>query len=250
VASAIIVTLGRRGRALSSSGAIAGIVLGTIATAAGWSWTVLLIALFLSANLLSRYQQRRKDAVMGEIIEKGGERDAWQVAANGGVFALAAVASLAHPSAIWLPLAAGSISASTADTWATEIGTLALLPPKSITSGRPVPPGTSGGVTWLGTAAALAGSAYIAFLVLLVGWGMRAAGAAIVGGLVGSLVDSIVGATVQRRRWCSRCEKATERAVHRCGTITTPAGGIQWIDNDAVNAIATITGAVAGLLSS
>jgi uncharacterized protein (TIGR00297 family) len=242
----VIVTLARRGRTLSPGGAVAGVVLGTIATAAGWGWTVLLIALFLSGNILSRYQERRKEESLGEITEKGRERDAWQVAANGGVFALAAAASLVHPSMLWLPVAAGSISASTADTWATEIGTLSPSAPRSITSGLAVPPGTSGGVTWLGTTAALAGAMCIALLALLSGWGIRAAAAAVVGGLTGSIVDSIVGATIQRRRWCDRCNKSTERGVHICGTATRRVGGIGWIDNDAVNAISSITGGLAG----
>lgn len=238
--------LARRGRTLSPGGAVAGVVLGTIATAAGWGWTILLIALFLSGNILSRYQRRRKEESLGEIVEKGRERDAWQVVSNGGVFALAAVASLLHPSILWLPVAAGSISASTADTWATEVGMLSPSPPRSITSGLAVPPGTSGGVTWLGTTAALAGAMSIALLALLSGWGARAAAAAVVGGITGSIVDSIAGATIQRRRWCDRCNKSTERGVHICGTVTRRVGGIRWIDNDAVNAISSITGAVAG----
>jgi uncharacterized protein (TIGR00297 family) len=180
------------------------------------------------------------------VAEKGRERDAWQVLANGGVFAMIAIASLIHPSSAWLPIAAGSISASTADTWATEIGTLSNRPPRSITSGLVVPTGTSGGVTWLGTSAALAGAATIALLVIILGWGPRVAVAALVGGMTGAIVDSIAGATIQRRRWCDRCNKSTERAVHRCGTTTRPAGGVSWIDNDAVNVISSLTGAVAG----
>jgi uncharacterized protein (TIGR00297 family) len=207
---------------------------------------MLLIFLFVSANLLSRYQQRRKEAFLTGIVEKGGERDAWQVAANGGVFTLLAMAALAHPSAMWLPIAAGSISASTADTWATEIGTLSASPPRSITSRLIVPVGTSGGVTWLGTWAGLAGALCIALLALVFGWGVKAAAGAVVGGIAGSLVDSLVGATIQRLRWCDTCQKATERAVHGCGTKTRAAGGIEWIDNDVVNAISSITGAVAG----
>ncbi|HVD59419.1 MAG TPA: DUF92 domain-containing protein, partial [Gemmatimonadaceae bacterium] len=65
--------------------------------------------------------------------------------------------------------------------------------------------------------------------------------------IIGSLVDSLAGATIQRKQWCDRCQKVTERLVHTCGTITRPHGGIRWIGNDAVNAIASIAGAIAGL---
>jgi uncharacterized protein (TIGR00297 family) len=231
---------------LSSGGALAGVTLGALTAAAGWGWAILLIAFFVSANILSRYQAERKDAAFGEVVEKGRERDTWQVVANGGVFALTAAASLLYPSPAWLPVAAGSVSASTADTWATEIGTLSSSPPRSITSGKPVPPGTSGGVTRLGMFGALAGSTFIAVLSLLVGWGYRAAAGALIGGIIGSIADSLAGATVQRRRWCDECNKSTERAVHACGTKTRLVGGIRWIDNDAVNAICSIAGAIVG----
>src|SRR5688572_12277393 len=95
--------------------------MGVICTAAGWSWGVLLVALFISANSLSRYRRATKLVRVGDMVEKGGERDAWQVAANGGAFTAAAIAALIHPSPIWLPVAAGAIAASTADTWATEV---------------------------------------------------------------------------------------------------------------------------------
>jgi len=48
-----------------------------ICTAAGWSWAVILIAFFSSATLLSRYRAATRDALIGDMIEKGGERDAW-----------------------------------------------------------------------------------------------------------------------------------------------------------------------------
>ena len=208
----------------------------------------MLVALFVSVNALSRYHHSTKVARIGDMVEKDGERDAWQVAANGGVFTAAAIGSLIHPSPIWLPVAAGALAASTADTWATEIGTLAEHPPKLITTGEPVPAGTSGGVTWAGSLAGLAGAACIGILALLIGWGVRSAWAAVAGGIAGSFVDSVAGATFQRRRWCERCSKPTERLLHTCGTTTRPHGGIGWVDNDVVNAISSLTGAVVGLM--
>jgi uncharacterized protein (TIGR00297 family) len=215
---------------------------------AGLGWAVLLVTLFITANVLSRYRHSVKEARLGGVVEKGGERDAWQVAANGGTFTALAIASLVHPSSIWLPLGAGAIAAATADTWATEIGTLATHPPRLITTGKVVPTGTSGAVTWIGTFAGLMGAIFIAVVALIVGWGATAAWAAVAGGIAGSLVDSLVGATTQRRRWCDVCDKPTERLVHSCGTKTHPHGGIGWVDNDVVNAISSLTGAVVGSL--
>jgi uncharacterized protein (TIGR00297 family) len=248
VIAGVVTLTARRQHTLSRSGAAAGFVIGVICTAAGWSWALLLVTLFVSANALSRYHRSTKLARIGDMVEKGGERDAWQVAANGGVFTAAAIGALIHPSTIWLPLAAGAISASTADTWATEIGTLADHPPKLITTGEPVPTGTSGGVTWAGSLAGLAGAVSIGILALLAGWGLVSALAAVAGGIAGSIIDSVAGATFQRRRWCERCGKPTERLLHNCGRTTRPHGGIGWVNNDVVNALSSLTGAVVGLM--
>ena len=223
-------------------------MVGVICTAAGWSWALLLVTLFVSANALSHYHRSTRLARIADLVEKSAERDAWQVLANGGVFTVAAICSLVHPSPLWLPVAAGAIAASTADTWATEIGTLADHPPKLITTQEPVPTGTSGGVTWVGSFAALAGGACMGALAMLFGWGIRSAWAAVAGGIAGSLVDSVAGATFQRRRWCERCGKPTERLVHVCGSTTRLHGGIGWVNNDVVNTISSFTGAVVGLM--
>jgi uncharacterized protein (TIGR00297 family) len=180
-------------------------------------------------------------------IEKGIERDAGQVIANGGIFAALAVGALVDPTPVWLAAGAGAIAAATADTWATEVGTLGHAP-KLITTGKRVATGTSGAVTWRGTVAGLAGAACIAVVSLLSGWGERAALAAIAGGIIGSLVDSVLGATIQRQQWCDRCEQATERLVHSCGMITQRNGGISWIGNDTVNTLSSLTGAGVGAI--
>lgn len=248
VIAGLITFAARRQQTLSRSGAVAGFIVGVTCTAAGWSWGVLVVALFVSANSLSRYRRTTRLARVGATVEKAGARDAWQVAANGGLFTAAAISSLIDPSPIWFPVAAGAIAASAADTWATEIGTLADHSPKLITTREAVPPGTSGGVTWVGTFAGLAGATLIAVLALLTGWGLRSALAAVAGGIAGSLVDSFAGAAIQRRRWCDQCNKPTERLVHNCGTITSPHGGFGWVNNDVVNAIGSLTGAVVGLV--
>jgi uncharacterized membrane protein len=146
--------------------------------------------------------------------------------------------------------ALGALAASAADTWATEIGSLATTPPRSIISGRAVPAGTSGGVNLLGITAMFGGSAFVVLAARLLSIDAPVA-AGIAGGVCGALADSVAGATMQARRWCDRCEQGTEQMVHRCGTPTRHAGGLAAMDNDVVNLIATIVGgAVAALLAS
>lgn len=72
--------------------------------------------------------------------------------------------------------------------------------------------------------------------------------APLIGGVAGMLVDSLVGATVQERRWCATCERGTERLVHGCGAATAFAGGVRGVRNDFVNAVATTAGGAMSLL--
>lgn len=240
----LIAGAARRRRALSPSGAVAAALMGTVAVAAGWDWGALLVAFFLTSTLLSRVRRTRKESVLAAIVAKGDERDAIQVLANGAVFALAALAAIVLPGGPWRAAGAGALAAAASDTWATEIGLLALRAPRSIVTWRPVPPGTSGGVTVLGLFGAVLGAAFIEMIALGVHWSSHIAVAALAGGIAGSLADSVLGATVQQRRWCDRCRQATERAVHVCGTPTRLAGGLAWLDNDGVNAACTLVGAL------
>jgi uncharacterized protein (TIGR00297 family) len=246
LASAIAV-VARRARALSTGGAIAAAAVGTVAMAAGWGWGILLIAYFASSVALTRFRSMEKEARSGGRVDKGGPRDTAQVIANGGVFAATALAYSLDPQPAWQALAAGALAASAADTWATEIGMLSRAVPRSILGWSPVDPGTSGGVTTQGLLAGAAGAGFVAAVVSVVGWPALAALSALAGGVVGCVVDSIIGAALQARRWCASCGTATEQRIHRCGTVTAVTGGIRWLDNDGVNALSTFFGALTGL---
>ena len=209
----------------------------------------MLLAFYVSSTLLSQYRIDAKRARVGDVVEKGGDRDMWQVAANGGAFTAIALASAITHSPALFGAGAGAIAASAADTWATEIGTLSGQVPRSIVSLTPVSPGTSGGMTLAGLLGSLAGALFIALVAFALGWPQRAEIAAITGGIGGSLVDSVLGATLQSSRWCARCKVGTERAVHSCGTTTEAARGLSWIRNDMVNFICSVTGALVGYIA-
>lgn len=246
--SAAIALLAYRRHALSESGAVAAIVIATVCTSAGWSWAWLLISFFVSATALSKAGEAVKRSRMNDIVDKGGNRDAWQVLANGGVFAALALVSLYAHSAPIMGAAAAALAASTADTWATEIGALSRSMPRSILSMKTVPRGTSGGVTVTGIMASAAGAVFIASIARMSGWPSNAALGALAGGFTGSMLDSLLGAAFQEKRWCEQCDRGTERAVHTCGAKTSHAGGIQGLNNDLVNFLSSIGGAAVGYL--
>lgn len=248
VLSIMIAGVARRARSLSGSGTIAAIAVGTVCVAAGFAWGIMLLVFFGLSTALSHFRSGAKALRTESVVAKGGERDAWQVLANGGVFALSAALSLATSWPGWMSLGAGSLAASASDTWSTEIGTLSLAQPRSILSGRRVEPGTSGGVTFLGFVGALGGAASIAAAAVASGWPWRIAFAVLAGGVVGSTIDSLLGATLQARRWCDRCNAFTERAVHRCGAVTRLDGGVAWLDNDVVNVACAIAGGALALI--
>jgi hypothetical protein len=89
--AALIALAARLTRSLAPSGAIAAVILGTLAVAAGWSWGVLLIVYFASSSALSHFGRASKEGRTASVVAKSGARDAAQVLANGATFAAAAL---------------------------------------------------------------------------------------------------------------------------------------------------------------
>lgn len=248
--AAVVVRLGHLRGALSRDGAIAAAVVGTTTVAGGgWWWGVLLLAFFVSSSALSRLRPERA----GRVQARGQQRDAVQVLANGGIATAIAATGLLAPGqhdAARVALFCGAIAAVNADTWATELGRLSQATPWLITTGRRVTPGTSGGITPLGTAASALGALFIGGLAAL-GAGLGAvpaspwtllAGTA-VAGLTGSLVDSLLGATLQAGYRDRMTGHTTERRTDAGGAPNDLIRGIAWITNDVVNGAASLAGA-------
>lgn len=252
--SALIGGLAYRRQSLTAGGWLGAIIAGTSTFGfGGWTWGLLLIAFFVSSSALSRFKQQHKQQIAGEKFEKGGRRDLAQTMANGGIGALLAVAyGLSGEPLSLLALYAGVMATVTADTWATELGILSQHPPRLITSLRVTPPGTSGAISAAGTAASIAGAFFIGvcaqLLVLvernqLLGWLVPAA---LLGGLIGSLADSLLGATVQALYRSDRIGE-TERSSGNDGARNTLVRGWRWMNNDAVNLLSSIAGGGAAL---
>jgi uncharacterized protein (TIGR00297 family) len=239
----LVAGLGWWRRALSADGALVAALVGASTYGfGGLPASLSLIAFFVTGSALSR-----RRSVPGEVeAAKGHRRDAIQVLANGGIAAAALTAS----SIGWRPgraAALGALAAATADTWASEIGVRSKTPPRSIVTGQRVPPGSSGGVTPLGWAAAGGGA-------LLVGGVWAASGRlrpswlalALLAGLSGTLADSLAGATIQAAYRCDACGARAETPDPHCSQPPRLVRGRTGVTNDVVNVIGTLAGGLVG----
>ena len=249
----IVAVLAWRAGSLSASGAwAAALTGGLIFGMGGLFWAVLLLAFFITSSGLSRAFKNRK-AGLAEKYSKGDRRDWGQVLANGGLGALLAVGFFIPPHDRWLWMAfAGAMAAVNADTWSTELGVISPVEPRLITNGQKVERGTSGGITLAGILASVGGAALIGIIAMLntahysYYQSLTILGILILAGLAGSLVDSLLGATVQAIYWCPTCKKETERhPLHTCGSPTRQIRGWRWVNNDLVNFVCSLVGAIA-----
>ena len=154
------------------------------------------------------------------------------------------------PSLISLAVLA-SLSCSCGDTWASEVGSVIGGKPRLITTFRPVPTGTNGGVTTVGVVCSAAGGAVIGlthYLSLLLLWPEEGGGGGdmvdqfelvFVGaasGFLGSLIDSLLGATLQFSGWSEKLGKV----VSSPGPGVTHVTGADTLDNHSVNFLSSL----------
>ncbi len=223
---------------LTPDGAFAAFVIGSLIFGfGGLKWSVPLLTFFILSSLLSKLKKNNNS----DAFEKGDNRDAFQVLANGGVPVVLLAVNLIHPDAIYFVLYLVALAASMADTWATEIGNIKERETFWILNFQPVSQGMSGGISLGGTLGGITGAAllslsglpwinyYPQLIFLLV----------TLAGVIGMLIDSILGATVQRKNRCVVCGKKTEKSIH-CGKATEFSSGLKPINNDMVNFLSAL----------
>ncbi|MFN3527623.1 MAG: DUF92 domain-containing protein, partial [Candidatus Altarchaeaceae archaeon] len=94
-----------------------------------------------------------------------------------------------------------AVSALASDTASSEIGVLSKEKPIMITNFKRVERGTDGGITILGTFAGIFASFIISLIALLLEIiNFKFFLIVIISGLIGNLVDSFVGATLEKRK--------------------------------------------------
>ncbi|KAJ1735230.1 hypothetical protein LPJ61_000644 [Coemansia biformis] len=267
-------------RSLSGSGAAAAAFVG-LATASNDNvlFTAVLLSFFLTSTFWTKYQGRVKAKIDPEFVAAS-RRDWKQVLCNGGLGALISLIYQWHFDGrrpedmstaerrlmtvlVWGYVAFYACCA--ADTWASEIGSLSSNWPVLITTLRPVPPGTNGGVSKLGMMSSFAGGAAVGLAADVAQWAqyLPAFRAGVlprvpyimvgsVFGVLGSALDSLLGATVQASYLVGKCAVSDLPAAKRRQLAEVKViCGRDLLSNNMVNAVAsTCTVAIAvGLLS-
>ena len=206
-----------------------------------------LAAVFLCALLAGKLSGAAGKAVGERLHAKSGKRDAVQVLCNVavGTVMLLLYADSRLPCFLWAY--GGAMAASLADSMASELGVRSARPPRDILSFKPVEAGISGGVTALGLGASALGALIIAGLSLLLpGVTASILPDVAAAGFFAALCDSVLGSAAQAKYRCGVCGALTEKRCH-CGQPGTVERGLPRIDNDAVNLLNNLIGALCAL---
>jgi uncharacterized protein (TIGR00297 family) len=266
--ASLLAVRARRRQTLTASGAAAGFVVGFCLVATGLRGMVL-VFFYQLGSWATKYKKHAK-ALVDESVEGHSVRGARQVLA---VSAAATVLSLYHallygrerpisflhhpgPSKLACAVLAHHCT-SLADTWASELGMVlsagagagrsAGLSPVLITRPwRRVPVGTNGGITFAGTVCSLAGGLVIAALTLAMDavcgteivQPLRILAYGAVCGILGSVLDSVLGATVQITYFDDR----SKRVVSSLSVAPNAkhVSGLDLLTNEQVNLVSTI----------
>ncbi len=196
---------------------------GSIILLAGRRLFILLLLFLLISYVATRYRFTDKQKL--EVAEsKAGRRNAVNVLANGLIPVVFAFLFW-YAEGIRVITLAGYIAAIatiTGDTLSSEIGVLSKRRPILITTFEKVPVGTDGGISLLGEAVGILGALTIGIAAWAVGVASLsfAIPVAVIGGVFGFHIDSVLGAVLERRGLCG---------------------------NATVNFLSTTAGAIAGL---
>ncbi len=243
ILSAATAIVSHRVGALNGGGAAVSFLMGTVIFGlGGWAWALPILVFFVTSSSLSSLKRRTKQRAES-VYEKSSRRDIGQVLANGGVATAILLVGILSGVRDWYVVYLAVLAAVNADTWATEIGTIFAGRPRLITTMRRVDNGTSGAISVPGTLAAWVGS----LLVATTGVALRPEISTetfvwiSLAGLGGSMIDSLLGATIQIQYVCSTCARQVERVEH-CGLPTRVFRGWPGVNNDAVNVLSSLAG--------
>ncbi|KAF3441955.1 hypothetical protein FNV43_RR15871 [Rhamnella rubrinervis] len=259
--SSLIATRAYRKKSLDLSGAISGFIVMTINIAAGYRYGAMLLVFFFTSSKLTKVGEEKKRRLEADFKE-GGQRNWIQVVSNSGIATILVVIiwnvtelqdkCLDSKDSILVTSLIGGVighySCCNGDTWSSELGILSDAQPRLITTFKPVRKGTNGAVTKTGllaaaTAGCVIGMAFVILEFLTVKCSKDAALKQLLviplsslAGLGGSVIDSLLGATLQYSGFCT----VRNKVVGKPGPTVKKISGLNFLDNNAVNIVSIL----------
>ena len=213
-------------RALTMPALILAVLFSTLITYFGGLTSFIILVVAFLGSIITKLFHKSK---------KSNKRKLIQIISNVGIGALSLIIYKFTSNDLYLLIYASVMAESLADTLASDIGVLSKSEPINILTFKKGERGLSGNISFLGLTSALIGSLLIGTIYYI---GMDKSITSfiiiILSGFLGSLIDSILGASIQVKYKCTKCKKITERKEH-CGKKTNYYKGIKWIDNNLVN---------------
>ncbi|KAK6115233.1 hypothetical protein DH2020_007502 [Rehmannia glutinosa] len=254
VISAAIAIRSYRKKSLDLSGAFSGFAVMTIHIAVNYRFGAVLLVFFFTSSMFTKFGEDKKQKVDADFKE-GGQRNWIQVLYNSGIATLLVLIAWklvgtqdyclnSKESGLMTSLIGGIIGhycCCNGDTWSSELGVLSDEQPRLITTFKPVRRGTNGGVTKAGLLAAAAGGSVIGLTFVILGFvttnctfnlalrQLLLIPISALAGLCGSVIDSLLGATLQYSGFCS----VRNKVVGKPGPTVKKISGVNVLDNNA-----------------
>lgn len=205
----------------------------------GYAFLVAAVCLFGSEAIISRVTGKRYNAKAGEDAEKPA-RGGWQILVNSGVVLVFTLLYKTIGITALAFVAFAVLVEEFTDSIASDVGRLAKNPPVDIVRFKRVQAGLSGGITALGTCAAvLCAAAGAALPFIFFEFDVRAYFIIFGIAVLGMIIDSILGSSIQALYKCEQCGKLTEKTEH-CGAAAVRVKGIKIINNSMVNLLSAV----------
>ncbi|KAF5945786.1 hypothetical protein HYC85_016014 [Camellia sinensis] len=261
LSSAIAIRAFKR-NSLNLSGAFLGFIVMFIHIAVNYRLGAMLLVFFFTSSKLTKVGVERKRSIDADFKE-GGQRNWIQVLSNSGIATLLVLIvwmmtrsqdkCLDSKESQFLTSLIGGVighySCCNGDTWSSELGILSDAQPRLITTLKvPVRRGTNGGVTKAGLLAAAAAGSIIGLTFVLIGFfttrcaydvalkQLLVIPISALAGLCGSVIDSLLGATLQFSGFCS----VRNKVVGKPGPTVKRISGLSILDNNGVNLVSIL----------